>query len=93
VDYLLEDASREPSPRLLVYSFPRRKIVWHIAPGRAGAHNPPQPVEDLAQVVVALWSIFSNERQVRGYEGPLFVGNVAWVWFSSRHTRMLPFPS
>jgi hypothetical protein len=28
--------------------------------------------------VGALWSVFSNERQVRGHEGPLFVGNVAW---------------
>jgi hypothetical protein len=28
--------------------------------------------------VGALWSVFSNARQVRGHEGPLFVGNVAW---------------
>jgi hypothetical protein len=53
--------------------------VWHIAPARAGAHDLPQSIEDFAQVVVALRSIFSKERQVRGYEGPLFVGNVAWV--------------
>ena len=32
VDHRFEDASREPPPRLLVYSFPWRKIVWHTAP-------------------------------------------------------------
>src|SRR3712207_656758 len=62
VDHRFEDARREPPPRLLVDSFPRRKIVWHIAPGRAGAHDPPQPVKDLAKLVVALRSVFSDQR-------------------------------
>src|SRR5829696_4994436 len=79
VDHRLEDASLQPPPRLLVDGFPRRQVVWHIAPGRAGAHYPPQSIEHLTQVVVALWSVFSNERQVRGNKRPLFVGNVAWV--------------
>jgi hypothetical protein len=59
---------------------------------RAGAHDPPQSIEHLAQVVVALWGVFSNERQVGCDKGPLFVGNVAWVWFSSCHAKMLPLP-
>jgi hypothetical protein len=42
--------------------------------------------------VVALWGVFSNERQVRGNKRPLFVGNVTWVWFSSSHAKMLPLP-
>src|SRR5918994_4669462 len=92
VDHLFEDTRREPPPRLLVCGFPRRQVVWHIAPGRASTHDPPQSIEHFAQVVVALWSVFSNERQVRSNKRPLFVGNVAWVWFSSRHTRMLPLP-
>src|SRR3712207_5116053 len=92
VDHLLEYASLQPPPRLLIDGFPRRQVVRHIAPGRAGAHDPPQSIEHLAQVVVALWSVFSNERQLRVNKRPLFVGNVAWAWFSSRHARMLPRP-
>jgi hypothetical protein len=93
VDHRFEDTRRDPPPRLLVDSFPRRKVVWHIAPGRAGSYDPPQPVENLAQIVVALWSVFSNERQIRGNKRPLFVGYITWVWFSSSHAKMLPFPS
>src|SRR5215204_2783863 len=92
VDHLLEYASLQPPPRLLVDGFPRRQVVWHIAPGGACAHDPPQSIEHLAQIVVALWSVFSNERQVRGNKRPLFVGNVTWVRFSVRHARMLPLP-
>ncbi len=44
--------------------------MWHIAPGGAGSDDPSKPVEDLAQLVVALWGVFSNERQIRGDEGP-----------------------
>jgi hypothetical protein len=65
----------------------------HVAPLRASPHDPPEPVEDLAQVVLTLRRVFSNECQVRGEEGPLFVGNVAWVRFSVRHAHMLPLPS
>jgi hypothetical protein len=46
--------------------------------------------EDLAQVVVGLRSVFSDEREVRGDEVPLFIGNVTGVWFSSSHDQMLP---
>src|SRR3712207_3118710 len=66
VDHLLEYASLEPPPRLLIDGFPRRQVVRHIAPGRAGAHDPPQSIEHLAQVVVALWSVFSNESASYG---------------------------
>ena len=34
---------------------------------------PPKPIEDLAQLVVALRGVFSNEGQIRGDKGPLFV--------------------
>src|SRR3712207_1640026 len=88
VDHLLEYASLQPPPRLLIDGFPWRQVVWHIAPGRAGAHDPPQSIERLAPVVVALWSVFSNERQVRGNKRPLFVGSVAWGWFSSEERRV-----
>jgi hypothetical protein len=45
--------------------------------------------EDLAQIVVALRSVLSDEREVWGDEVPLFVGNVTGVWFSSIHAQML----
>src|SRR5215210_5522900 len=89
VDHLLEHARFYPPLRLLVDSLPRRQVVGHVSPGGAGAYDPPQPVEDLAQIVFALGCVLPHEREVRSQEGPLFVGNVAWVWFSSIHAKML----
>ena len=83
VDHLLEDARFEPPLRLLVDRLPRRQVVGHVSPRRAGAYDPPQSVEDLAQVVLALGGVLPHEREVRGDKRPLLVGNVAWVWFSS----------
>src|SRR5215203_466579 len=90
LDHLLEHSRFYPPLRLLVDRLPGGQVVGHVSPRRAGAYNPPQPVEDLAQVVVSLGSIFSDEREVRGEEVPLFVGNVTGVWFSSSHEQMLP---
>ena len=74
---------------MLVDGFPRRQVVGHVAPRRAGAYDPPQPVEDLAQIVVALRGVLSDEREVWGHERPLFIRNVTGVWFSSSHDQML----
>jgi hypothetical protein len=63
--------------------------VGHVSPRRAGAYDPPQPVEDLAQIVLALRGVLSDEREVRSDEVPLFVRNVTGVWFSSSHDQML----
>jgi hypothetical protein len=52
-----------------------------------------EPVQNRAQVVVALRGIFSNECQIRSYEGSFLIGNVAWVRFSVRHAKMLLLPS
>ena len=52
-------------------------------------HDPSQGVEDLAKVVIALGCVLSDERQIRGDERPLLVGNIARVWFSSSHAEML----
>src|SRR5215217_3360893 len=54
VDHLLEHSCLEPSLRLLVEGFPRRQVVRHVSPRRAGAYDPPQPVQDLAKIVLAL---------------------------------------
>src|ERR687889_1503493 len=73
VNHLLEDARFEPPLRLLVDRLPRRQVVGHVAPRRAGAYDPPQSVEDLAQIVLALRGVLSNECQVGGNKCPLFV--------------------
>ena len=57
----------------LVDDLPWRKVVGHVASGRTGAHDPPQTVEDFAQIVVALWGVLSEERKVRSHERPLFI--------------------
>ena len=93
VGHLLEDPGGEPPLRLLIDGRPGRQVVGHVAPLGACPHDPPKPVENLAQLVAALRGILADERQVGGDEGPLFVGNVAWVWFSVLHTNMLPLPS
>jgi hypothetical protein len=89
VDHLLEHSRLEPSLRLLVDGFPGGQVVGHVSPRRAGAYDPPQSVEDLAKIVVALRGVLSDEREVWGDEVPLFVGNVTGVWFSSIHAQML----
>src|SRR5829696_4919962 len=91
--HCLKDARFEPPLRLLVDGLPGWQVVWHIAPGGASAYDPAQPVEHLAKLVGALGSIFADQRQIGSHEGPLFVGNVARIRFSSRHAPMLPFTS
>src|SRR5215217_2058761 len=39
VDHLLEHSCLEPSLRLLVDGFPRRQVVRHVSPRRAGAYD------------------------------------------------------
>ena len=73
VDHILEYSRFYPPLRLLVDGLPRRKVVGHVAPRRACSHHPPQSVEDLAQVVLALGCILSHESQVRSHEVPFFV--------------------
>ena len=73
VDHFLEYSRLYPPLRLLVDGRPRRKVVGHVAPRRACSHYPPQSVEDLAQVVLALGCILSHESQVRSHEVPFFV--------------------
>src|SRR5215212_10104300 len=93
VDHLLEHSRPYPPLRLLVDRLPPQQVVGHVSPRAAGAHDPPQPVEDLAQIVLALGRVLPNEREIRSHERPLLIGNIAWVWFSRIHAQMLPFLS
>jgi hypothetical protein len=51
------------------------------------------PLNTSRRIVVSSGRVLSDERHIRSDKGPLFVGNVAWVWFSSSHAKMLPGPS
>ena len=92
VDHLLKDADGEPPSRLLVDRLPQREIVRQHPPGGARAHDPPQGVEGLAQVVDALGSVLSEQREVGGDEGLFLIARVCGVRLLVRHARMLPLP-
>jgi hypothetical protein len=89
VGHCLEDPGGQPPLRLLVDGLPGWEVVGQHPPGGAGPHDPPQGVEDLAQVVGALGRVSADQGEVGGDEGPLLVGNVAWVRFSCSYARML----
>ncbi len=90
MNHLLEDPGGYPPLDLLVDGLPRREVVGHHAPWRAGPHDPPQGVKDLSEVVDALRGVLADQRQVGSDEGPFFVRNVRGIGLSVRHSRMLP---
>ena len=47
--------------------------MGHVAPRGAGAYDPPQAIQYLAQIVLALGRVLPNEREVGGDKLPLFV--------------------
>src|SRR5918995_6543694 len=73
VDHLLEDARFYPSLCLLVDCLPRWQIVGHVSPRGAGAYDPPQAIQYLAQVVLALGRVLPNEGEVGSDKLLLFV--------------------
>ena len=94
MDHRLEGPGGYPPLGLLADGLPRREVVVRQhPPRRRGPHDPAQRVEDPARVVGALGGVLADERQVRGDEGPLLVGNVGGVRLSVRHAGMLPLPA
>ena len=75
----LEAAPLDPSLGLLVDRTPGWEVAGQVAPGSAGAHQPAQGVEDLAQGIVSLGSLLAHQAQIGGYEGPLVIGNVTGI--------------
>ena len=57
----LKAAGGHPAAHLLVHERPRRQIVGHQAPVRAGLDDVAHAVEDLAQVVLALAASSRNK--------------------------------
>lgn len=49
-----EDARIDPAPGLLGDCRPRGQIIGHGSPVQTGAGNEPEPVDDLAKIMVAL---------------------------------------
>lgn len=69
MDEVFEDSGFDPAPGLLLDGVPRWQVARHHAPGGTGTHHPAQAIVDLALGMIALGSVFSHERQVRGHEG------------------------
>ena len=86
VDDGLEAAGGEPAPGLLIDHLPGRKVLGQVTPGRAGADDPTQGVEDVAEAVDALAGVLGQEAEIGDHELPLGVGDIAGVRLVSDHT-------
>jgi hypothetical protein len=79
VDDGLEAAGLQPAAALLVVRRPGGEVLGQVAPRRAGADDPAQAVEDIAEVILALGGILGQQAEVGDDELPLGVGNIAGV--------------
>ena len=78
----LEAAGAQPSPRLLIDDLPRRQVVGHPTPRRAGLHDIAQAVEHLAQGVHALSALFRQKRRTGRNKRPLLIRNIGRIRFA-----------
>ncbi len=76
VHHGLKDAGLEPAHRLLVDDLPGREVGGHQAPGGAGAHQPFERVEHLAQLVTALPPVARGQGEIRSDKAPFFVAHI-----------------
>jgi hypothetical protein len=53
--------------------------MGHVAPLEPGAGDEAQPVEQLAQGMMALRGILAHQREVGREKGPLRVRDIGWV--------------
>jgi hypothetical protein len=79
MDHVIEDAGLDPALHLLVDGRPRRQVVADHAPGTTGAHDPPERVVDLAEVVLALRRILADQREVGLDQLPLVILDVGRI--------------
>ncbi len=77
--HVREAVGGQPALRLLVDGRPRRQVVRHETPRRARLHDVTQPVEHLAQLVVALGRILPQQREIGRHQRPFFIGHVGRV--------------
>jgi hypothetical protein len=71
VDDGLEASGAQPAAALLIDRLPRREVLGQVAPLGAGANDPPQGVEDVAEVVDPLAGVLREGAEIRGDELPL----------------------
>ena len=76
VDEHVKAAGCQPALRLLVDRRPRRQVMGHLTPLRTGFDDIAQAVEDLAQRMLALASIFRQQGQIPCHQGPFFIRDV-----------------
>ena len=86
VDDGLEAAGGEPAAGLLVDRRPGREVLGDVTPLGAGADDPAEGVEDVAEAVLALAGVLGEQAEVGQDELPLGVGDVAGVGLVSDHT-------
>ena len=86
VDDRLEAAGGEPAAGLLVDHLPGGEVLGQVAPRGAGADEPAQGVEDVAEVVDPLAGVLGQEAEIGDDELPFGVGDVAGVGLVSDHT-------
>lgn len=90
----LKHAGLEPALSLLINDRPRRKVVWHPAPGRPALDDEAQAIEDLAQIMPTLRGLYRQKRKIGSNEGPLLVAHIRGICFASRlHARNIMLPS
>jgi hypothetical protein len=81
----LEAPCRQPALRPLVHRSPRRRVIGQPAPGCAGLHHAAQPVEHLAQRMLALPSLLRQERQIGRDQQPFFIRHIGWLRLAGSH--------
>src|SRR5688572_6494290 len=74
-----EDSRPNPTLRLIVDCFPRRKVGGDHSPGTARPNHPTQRIEEFSQRVISLRSVLPHQGQIRQAELPFFVTNVTWI--------------
>jgi hypothetical protein len=83
----------------------QRRICWWTAPPTATDHaaagawrgsrsqSPTQPIEELAQVVLALRSLFVHQCQVRNGKAPFIARYITGVRFTIHHVLITMLPT
>ena len=80
VDDGLEAAGGHPAAALLVDHLPGGEVLGQVAPRRAGADDPPEAIEHIAEVVDALAGVLRKQAEIGDHEGPFGIRNIAGVW-------------
>jgi hypothetical protein len=87
----LETSCRQPALGLLIHSSPRRKVVWHGAPGNAVADHVAKGVEQLVQGVLTLRRCLGHQGDIRDNQLPFIIADIRRIGLA-RRGRTHPSP-